>query len=205
MKTRILVAVLLSSALAATGAQAQFMFIEGLPGEVTRAGLEETHELALYAHAVQIPIDPASGQFTGVRLHSPIIVKKKFNLSSPLLYRASTNGEVLPSVEFRFYRTDNRGAEVEYFNVELENAYVVSFATQSTAQDDPFTRPEDTPVLEEITLTYRRITWTYVEGGITHTDDWAVLSGAGHRRAGGPGQGVQPGERKKNARNQCER
>src|SRR5690606_21042395 len=45
--------------------------------------------------------------------------------SSPYLYKAVTTGQTLQSAEFRWYKINDAGQEVEYFNTRLENVKVV--------------------------------------------------------------------------------
>ena len=50
-------------------------------------------------HILTVPCDPQSGQPTGQRVHRPIIVTKKQDRSSPLLFNALVTGEKLPICE----------------------------------------------------------------------------------------------------------
>ena len=76
-------------------------------------------------HNLYIPTDNNTGKLTGTRIHTPFLFTKEIASSSPYLYKAVTTGQTLKSAEFKWYRINDAGQEVEYFNTKLENVKVV--------------------------------------------------------------------------------
>ena len=92
--------------------------------------------------------------------------------SSALLWKAWSNGEAVTTVSFRFYRPSpgGSGAEEHFLTVLLENGIVAGVST--TSQDVIVAGSDAPPVMESVTFTFERITWTYEIGGVEHTDNW---------------------------------
>lgn len=80
----------------------------------------------------------------------------------------------LASAEFKYYRINDNGQEVEYFNKLLEGVKVVKVAPKMYDVKDPAKSKHNH--LEEIELRYEKITWTFLDGTIQHTDAWAERS-----------------------------
>ena len=67
-------------------------------GDATERGREGSIPLLSVAHAVETPIDPATGQASGRRQHRPIVVTKRIDQASPRLLEALvTNGSTRAS------------------------------------------------------------------------------------------------------------
>ncbi|MCZ5841125.1 type VI secretion system tube protein TssD, partial [Escherichia coli] len=62
---------------------------------------------------------------TGTRIHTPFLFTTEIDSSSPYLYNAGTTGQTLKSAEIKWYKINDAGQEVEYFNTKLENVKVV--------------------------------------------------------------------------------
>ena len=60
--------------------------------------------------------------------------------------------------------------EVEYFNTRLENVKVVKVNPVMHDIKDPSFEKHNH--LEQIELRYEKITWTYKDGNIIHSDSW---------------------------------
>lgn len=149
-----------------------------IKGGVIQKGREGTIEVNYFQQKGLSPRDAASGLPTGKRSYEPIVFRKSTDQSSPLLLSAFTNNENLTTVNFDFWAaatvgTTGGGTEVNYYKVELVNA---SIASMDTFMPDNNALVNGTGqgqgLLEEITLTFQKITWTFVNGGITATDDF---------------------------------
>ncbi|WP_116472286.1 type VI secretion system tube protein TssD, partial [Yersinia pestis] len=93
---------------------------------------------------------------------------KEIDASTPYLYKAVTTGQTLKTAEFKWYRIDDAGQEVEYFNTKLENVKVVKVAPKMHDVKDP--AKEKHNHLELVELRYEKITWTFKDGNIIHSD-----------------------------------
>lgn len=111
----------------------------------------------------------------GRRLHKPLTILKEVDKSSPLLWNALIRNENLPTWQLKFWRpslvgASGTGAEEQYYTVDLVNASIASIREYMLQNNVPANVA--LPSMEEITFTYQKITWTWVQGGITASDDW---------------------------------
>jgi len=152
------------------GAITNGTFTQESVGNVYQEGHENEILVEAFSHQVTTPTDPQSGQPSGQRVHRPLIVTKVFDKSSPLLYTALTSGERLTTCQLKFYRTSADGAQEHYFTIELEDAIIVDIKAYMPNCQDPgqahFTN------LEDVSFTYRRITWSHEAAGTSGSDDW---------------------------------
>lgn len=123
-------------------------------------------ELKSFSHGVTIPIDPNYGRLTGTRVHSPIVIVKEFDQSTPIIYRAICEGRILKKATIKMYRILDSGIESEYFNIMLENVKITTVS--------PYLSPTglSSTHLETLELRYEAITWKYTEGNIIYRDTW---------------------------------
>lgn len=151
-------------------------FTQESVGNVYQEGHEDEILVEAFDHTVTIPRDPQSGQPTGQRVHKPLMITKVFDKSSPLLYTALTSGEKLTKCLLKFYRTSADGQQEHYFTVELEDAIIVDIKSYMPNCQDPgsahFTH------LEDVSFTYRKITWSHEVAGTSGSDDWRAPKSA---------------------------
>jgi type VI secretion system secreted protein Hcp len=129
-------------------------------GAITGDGPNGVMILIGLSHAIISPRDAASGLPTGKRMHKPFVITKELDKSSPKLLTALVSNENLTTVTFTLTRKNADGTTAPYMTVKLTNANVSSRA--------------ETGNLEEISFTYQKIEWTWVDGGISAVDDWAA-------------------------------
>jgi type VI secretion system secreted protein Hcp len=134
-----------------------------IKGSVTKKGREESIEVLSVSHEIVSPRDPASGLPTGKRSHKPFVISKTIDKSSPLLAAALVNNENISSWELSFYQPSSKGAEALAYKIKLTNASIASIRLVSDANGN---------LTEEISFTYQKIEWTWVDGGIMALDDW---------------------------------
>ncbi len=145
-------------------------FTEDSVGNIWQEGHENEVLVQAFKHNVMIPRDPQSGQPSGQRTHRPVSVTKIFDKASPLLYNALCSGEVLTKVEIKWYRTAPSGTQEHYFTIKLEDAVIVDIQGYMPNCQDPanssFTH------LEDVSFSYRSITWNHEVAGTSGSDDW---------------------------------
>jgi type VI secretion system secreted protein Hcp len=124
---------------------------------ITGDGPNGTIILNGLSHAITSPRDAASGQASGKRMHKPFVITKELDKSTPMFLQKIITNATLAVVTFNFTRGTST---TPYLTVKLTNAQVAS-RTQTGAT-------------EEISFTYQKIEWTWVDGGITAVDDWAA-------------------------------
>jgi len=120
-----------------------------------KQGAFSTTPIALtgLSHEIISPRDPASGLPTGKRQHKPIVFTKQLDSTTPLLLNALVTNENLTSVLIGLLRNGQLVA-----TIKLTNANIADYT--------------DNGDTEHWSLTYQKIEWTWVDGGITASDDW---------------------------------
>jgi len=148
-----------------------------IKGSVTQKGRENMIEVIASSHSVISPRDAASGLPTGKRMHKPFVITQELDISVPLLYNALVNNENITTWKLDYYssqigndRTTASAMEQNYYSVELVNASIASIDFRQANNK----HPELMKFKEylEIAYVYQKITWTWVKGGVTASDDW---------------------------------
>jgi type VI secretion system secreted protein Hcp len=147
-----------------------------IKGSVTQKGREGKIMVIAFNHEVQSPRDVSTGQATGKRQHKPFVIIKEIDKSSPLLYTALTNNENIISWELQCFaaRSTTAGLEVNHYTIKLTNAKLVDI--RSVMLNNKVPENIKMPLMEEVGFVYEKIEWTWVDGGITATDDWTSIS-----------------------------
>jgi type VI secretion system secreted protein Hcp len=87
------------------------------------------------------------------------------------LYKAVCEGQTFNECEFKWYQIDDTGSEKQYFSHKLEGVKVCSVKPIMYNVKDP--AKERYVHLEEVSMRYRKITWTYLDGNLQAADAWA--------------------------------
>ncbi len=150
------------------------MYIEGqvqgqIGGDITSPGEEGNIGVTEFSSSVYMPYDPASGQPSGRRQYSPIIINKSFDSASVRMNQAFLTTERLNLVRLHFYESGPQGQLLRYYTVELQNATIVSYDQ---------TTDDTTPVQEIWGFTFQKITWTDEINNQQTTDNWADVVAA---------------------------
>jgi type VI secretion system secreted protein Hcp len=149
-----------------------------ITGSVLQKGREGSIMVVACSHSIISPRDAASGMATGKRMHKPITITANLDKSLPLLYNALVYNENITKWKLQFFspqtgqdRTTAVGAEKQNYTIELVNGTVASidFRMLNNLNPELMRYPE----YAEISFTYEKITWTWMDGGITASDDWA--------------------------------
>jgi type VI secretion system Hcp family effector len=106
-----------------------------------------------------------------VRKHEPMVIVKQLDKMSVPLISYMTKGEFLKKVEVRWYKYNKtKSKNEEYFRMTLENVRLHSVEHNiPDTKDRAFERYGH---LEKIKFMYKKITWLYTKGYLTHTDIW---------------------------------
>jgi type VI secretion system secreted protein Hcp len=146
-----------------------YMTIQGQLGNIEGSSTDPGHEGEIkvnsYSHDLVSPRDSATGQATGKRQHSPVVITKEIDKSTPLLFRAITTNENLSDVTLNFYRPNPSDNGQPYFTVKLTD---VQISRASQYPPDPGHSDD----YESIAFVFHTIKWTWVDGGISAEDDW---------------------------------
>jgi len=128
---------------------------------------EYSIEFKGFHHNLSTPTDNLTGKPTGKRIHSPMMIVKEFDYSSPYLYKAVATGQSLQKAELKFYKINDAGLEAEYFNILLEGVRIVSVSPAMAEPGD-----NNNNHLETVELRYEKITWKHNDGNIIFSDAW---------------------------------
>ncbi len=107
------------------------------------------------SHEIVVPYDVSSGLPSGKRQHKPISVTMQWGPWTPKFIAALVTGENLKTVQIGLQRSGTPVA-----TIKLTNARLSHFV--QTDQDTQFD------------MTYQKIEWTWLDGGITAEDLWSA-------------------------------
>jgi type VI secretion system secreted protein Hcp len=145
-----------------------------IPGSVTLPGHENSILVHTYSIEIDSLFDPASGQALGRSTHTPIVILKELDASSPLLWSACAGNETLVSWALAFWSAaqDANGAAVEnqIYTIRLTNARISSIREFLPDSRDAATT--NYPVQQEVSFTYQKIEWIWTAGEVTSEDSW---------------------------------
>jgi type VI secretion system secreted protein Hcp len=141
-----------------------------IDGSVKVSGREGSIELIEYSHMIYIPTDNDTGELTGTRKHSAVAFAKAFDASSPYLFKACCNGQKLQKAIIRWYNVNDSGQEVEYYQHFLEAVKINSFSPAMGNVKNP--GMEKIPHIEHVAMRYEKITHTFLDGNVSHSDSW---------------------------------
>lgn len=143
-----------------------------IKGSVTQRGREGKIMVIAVSHSVVSPREAGSGQATGRRMHKPLVITKELDKSSPLLYKAFADNELLTEFELQFWQPSATGTEKQHYTIRLTNAQIaaIDFRMLNNKHPDLASYAE----YEEVAFTYQKITWTWNDGGITADDVWEI-------------------------------
>ncbi|MDI3441853.1 type VI secretion system tube protein TssD [Erwinia sp. V90_4] len=152
-----------------------YMFIHDdsgnlIKGSVDIYGRENSIEVLGLHHEVHLPTDDLSGKTISTRKHLAYLIEKEVDASSSYLYQALSSGRLLKKVALKFFKINDAGYEVEYFNTLLENARVKYIMPLMHDVKDPL--KENFNHMEIVEFIYEKISWKYVDGNIIHSDSW---------------------------------
>lgn len=111
-----------------------------------------------YDYLVKVPRDAATGMVSGKRQHGPVVLTREWGAASPQLFQALFSNEVLKSVTFEFYRTNNNGEEELGGLVKLTNATVVEIHQHGPSSGGTLhAAGPDTRRLEDVSFSFTGI------------------------------------------------
>jgi len=143
-------------------------------GESTQKSLgrENSIECLYYEHGVKSPREASSGMATGRRQYEPILIRKRIDKSSPLLFKALTENQKIDG-EFKFFRPNpgGDGTTEQFYSVKIDNGRILSYRYYVPDTIVPASSKE--PPLEEVQFVFHTITVSHVVGKTEHSDSWA--------------------------------
>ncbi len=140
-------------------------------GESPRERHQQKIAAIRFQYEVRSPRDLATGQASGKRQHSPIIITKEWGAASPQIFQALVTNELLDSVQFDFIRTNADGEEEIYYRIRLTNANISDL--KQYMDDTKHANQYDTRMLEDVSFTFQKIEVEDLPGKTMASDDWS--------------------------------
>ena len=145
-----------------------------IKGESTQKDLDraDSIECLHYEQEGYTPFEASTGQASGRRQYKPLVIRKRIDASTPLLWQAMTTNQKVEG-EFRFYRPNpaGDGTTEQFYAVEISKAFIASI--KQIVEDTIAPGQSQIPPMEEITFIFHDIVWTYKPTGASHKDSWA--------------------------------
>ncbi|MEY8709839.1 Hcp1 family type VI secretion system effector [Mangrovibacter phragmitis] len=141
-----------------------------IKGSVDVQGREGSIEVVGFSHGLNLPVGPVNGKITGTRNHSPFMIEKEFDASSPYLYKAVSQGQTLKSGELRRYKINDAGHEECYFIMLIEGVKITG--VNPGMPNIKYVANSQINHMESVGMQYEKITRHYVDGNVKHTDAW---------------------------------
>lgn len=135
-------------------------------GNIWQLGHEDQILVQALEHKVMVP----TGMTSGKRMHSPLIITKMIDKSSPLIFSALCTGETLEICRIEYYRTSSQGTQENFYTVELEGALIIGIQEVVPHCQDLSTA--HFTQLETLHIAYRRITKRHEVCRTIGSDEW---------------------------------
>jgi len=152
-----------------SSAQSAFLKFDGVDGESTDASHKGWIDVLSFSQGASKPSSASTGlsRRRGSALLEDFVITKKLDKSSPKLADFLLKGRIIPAVTLELVNS----GKSPYYKVVMSNVMINSFKNGGTCGNQ-------CPVTEEISLSFERITWTYIDasGSIT-TSTYSVEKG----------------------------
>lgn len=142
-----------------------------IEGECDLEGREGAVVVLAVTHNVKLPTD-SRGLPNGRRIHMPITILKSLDRTSPMLYQALSDGELLSSLVIDWYRMDGAGMEELYYRQTLKNAQITGI--EFIVEDDNGKNHSRIGHMEKVSFIYDSITWSHEIDGIEYEDNFGI-------------------------------
>ena len=147
------------------------------PGSSEKEGRDGTCDVFEIEHHVHQPVEPTTGQASGVRVHSPFRIVKLIDKASPGFHKALCTGQNLKEAVIDFYRIDpDSREEKKYYTITLRQARIVDIRPYMPMSFVPAN--ESYRHMEQISMVYEEIEWNWIPDSVVEMDKWRA-PGAG--------------------------
>jgi type VI secretion system secreted protein Hcp len=150
-------------------------------GEAVRQGFQDKFKAQRVNYELKGLRDSAAGQPLGKRQHEALTIVKDWGSASPQLFSAMATNEVLKTVVIDFFQITG-GQEVLHHSIALADATIVDIKEVTRSADavdagmpkHPEAAMGGLRHMEDITFTFRQITFSDHIGRTAAVDTWAV-------------------------------
>ena len=146
------------------------------PGSSEKEGREGTSDVFEIEHHLHQPVEPTTGQASGVRVHSPFRVVKLIDKASPGFQKALCTGQNLKEVVVDFYRIDpDTRQEKKYYTITMRQTRIVDIRPYMPMSFLP--QNESYRHMEQVSFVYEQIEWNWLPGSVVEMDKWRSPGG----------------------------
>ena len=142
-----------------------------IEGDCDLDGREGALVVQAIQHSVKLPTDQR-GLPNGRRVHMPITIIKELDRTSPMLYQALSEGELLTQVIIDWYRIDSAGMEELYYRQSLKNAQIT--AIEFIVEHETDIANSKLGHMEKVSFIYDSISWSHEADGIEFEDNFGA-------------------------------
>ncbi len=143
---------------------------KGIEGSSEKEGREGTCDVYEIEHLMHRPASDG-GSTQGSVIHSPLRLVKMIDKASPMLNRALSHGQIIGEVTLDFYRIDpDSRQEAKYYTIKLKNVAISDMRPFVPMTLLP--QNERLQHMEQLSLVYDRIEWTWLPDNIVTEYDW---------------------------------
>lgn len=132
---------------------------------VTTQGFEKQLPVTSLTFGYARPVDAHSGLLTGGVVARPLVMTFPMDPATPLLMQSTFTNEVLKSVVFTYTKDGGTAGTVKVATITLSGAIIQEYQQSSGLAGE---------AVDTITLSYQKIEWTWVKGGIVGSNDWSI-------------------------------
>jgi type VI secretion system secreted protein Hcp len=146
------------------------------PGSSEKEGREDTSDVFEIEHHIHQPVEPTTGQATGVRVHSPMRIVKIIDKATPGFHKALCTGQNLAEVILTFYRISPTSRQEEpYYSITLRQARIVDMQPYMPMSFVPAN--ESYRHMEQVSMVYEEIEWNWMPDSAVEMDKWRAPGG----------------------------
>ena len=153
------------------------LMVAEYPGSSEKEGREDTSDVFEIEHSIHQPVEPTTGQASGVRIHSPMRIVKMIDKATPGFHKALCTGQNLAEVVLTFYRIDPATrSEDKYYSITLKQARIVDIRPYMPMSFVPAN--ESYRHMEQVSFVYEEIEWNWMPDSAIEMDRWRAPGGA---------------------------
>jgi type VI secretion system secreted protein Hcp len=158
-----------------------------VPGPSVYKLAPDTIEVLEVRHEVRHDYNAKHGTVDGDRKHSPFVVIKSVDMTSPTLNKICCDGERILDMTLQYFVQDGQSPDpVPYFSWKLTDAYITSVKPiPARTLSEEVNQSYD--LLEEVSFSYQKIEWHHYAHrapsgikdlpDIIQVDSWSELAG----------------------------
>ena len=146
------------------------------PGSSEKEDRTDTIDIFEIEHHLHQPVEPTTGQASGVRVHSPLRLVAQIDKATPGLHKALCTGQNLKEVVLDFWRIDPATrSEKKYYIITLRQARIVDASPYMPMSFLP--QNESYRHMVQYSFVYEEIEWRWEPDGMSEMDKWRSPGG----------------------------